>query len=148
MPIIGIALTSMKGTRNPSNLTGEIKINTTPRITNIEETELKPLDKKVLKIGFEFITLYEDDMGEIKIGGDMLLMDDRHDIVLKHWENNKLLHPDVAVEVFNALFSKCLLKSSMIAEDIQLPLPLNLPRVRANLTEATIDNRTERKKGK
>ncbi|MBU0898212.1 MAG: hypothetical protein KKB03_02355 [Nanoarchaeota archaeon] len=128
MPIIGISLNFIEAKKNDVKA-GEIKINSSPRIISIEETDLKPLDKKVLKIGFEFNTSY-DSAGEIKLGGDMLFMHEKQKEILEHWKNAKVLSQDIAVDVFNALFSKCLLKASMIAEELQLPLPLNLPRVK------------------
>ena len=147
MPIIGISLNSVEAKKNKAGPTGEININSTPRITSIEETDLKPLEKKVLNIAFEFLTTYGE-VGEIKLNGDILFMHDKHKEILEHWKNAKMLQQEVAVDVFNSLFAKCLLKSSMIAEELQLPLPLNIPRVRPEVAQQKQVDVKEEKKGK
>lgn len=144
MPILGISLNLVNAKKNIEAPSGEIKINSSPRILSVEETELKPLENKVLKIGFEFITTYSE-AAEIKLAGDMLFMHDKHKEILDHWKNAKVLSQDVAVEVFNALFAKCLLKSSILAEELQLPLPLNLPKVQPG-TGAPDESKQESKK--
>ncbi|MFH1444986.1 MAG: hypothetical protein ABIF08_00725 [Nanoarchaeota archaeon] len=147
MPIIGLSLNSVTAKRE-KDAKGEIKINSTPRINSIEEKTIEQLGKKVLSIGFDFITTY-DSLGEIKLSGDMLFTHDDQEKILKHWKENKILSQDAAVDVFNALFAKCLLKSSMIAEELQLPLPLTLPRVRpGTVVPDSEDKKTEDKKKK
>jgi predicted transcriptional regulator len=55
--------------------------------------------------------------------------------ILAQWKKDKTLPEDASVEVLNQLFRKCLLKVSNIAEELQLPIPIQIPRVSAKEKE-------------
>ena len=129
MPIIGMTLDSMQASRS-KGATGEIKVNSTPRVTNMREIQVSTLNKKALEMTFEFTTTYAPDIGEIKIGGNLLYLAKKNAPILKQWKDKKRIPEDVSVEVLNHLFRRCLLKIANIAEDLQLPPPLQIPRVR------------------
>lgn len=130
MPIIGFKFESMEAKKIKSNFGGEIKINSAPKITNITEVNVPTLKKKVLGFGFEFITKYDPEIGEIKITGEVLYMAENQAQILKGWKSKKNLPEKVNIEVLNHLFRQCLLKISNLADDLQLPPPIQLPKVR------------------
>ena len=129
MPIIGMTLDAMQASRK-KGASGEIKVNSTPRITEMKEVDVSTLNKKALDMKFEFTTTYAPDIGEIKIGGNLLYLAESNASILKQWKAKKQIPEDVSVEVLNHLFRRCLLKIANIAEDLQLPPPLQIPRVR------------------
>lgn len=130
MPVIGLSFTSMEAKRGKGTVKEEIKINSTPKITEVKEVKIPTLDKKALSLAFEFTTKYDPDIGEIKIGGDLVYVADKSAAVLKQWKEKKSLPENVSVEVLNHLFRRCLLKISNMAEDLQLPPPIQMPRVK------------------
>ena len=130
MPIVGFKFESMEARRNKAAAGGEIKINSTPKITSVKEINIPTLKKKALSLGFEFLTNYEPGIGEIKISGEVLYLTDRNAQILKKWKGKKVLPEKMNVEVLNHLFRQCLLKISNLADDLQLPPPIQLPRVR------------------
>jgi len=130
MPIIGFKFESMEAKRSKAGFGGEIKINSTPKITSVKEVNVPTIKKKVLGLGFEFTTKYDPGIGEIKITGEVLYLSDKNALLLKRWKSKKVLPENVNVEVLNHLFRQCLLKISNLADDLQLPPPIQLPRVR------------------
>jgi hypothetical protein len=130
MPIVGLSFSSIEA-RRKSMPTSEIKVNSIPKVKEIKEVELAGLDKSGLQLSFEFLTEYVPDIGSIKVEGEMLYVADNNLKILAQWKKDKTLPEDVSVEVLNQLFRKCLLKVSGLAEEIQLPIPIQIPRVAA-----------------
>ncbi len=130
MPIIGFKFDSLEAKRLKAAAGGEVKINSAPKITGIKEVNMPTLGKKVLELGFEFLTKYDPSIAEIKITGNVLYMSDKNAQVLKKWKDKKVMPDEMNIEVLNNLFRQCLLKIANMAEDLQLPPPIQLPRVR------------------
>ena len=132
MPIIGLSFNNFEGKRDKEqNLRAEIKVNSVPRINEVKEVSIPSIgNKKVLSLAFEFVTNYDPNVGEVKIGGDLLYMADNNAAILKEWKKDKKLPEKSSLEVLNYLFRRCLLKVSNIAEDLQLPPPIPMPRVK------------------
>ena len=130
MPIVGFKFESMEARREKAAAGGELKINSAPRITSVKEVDIPTLKKKVLGLGFEFLTKYDPGVGEIKIKGEVLYMSDKNAQVLKKWKDKKVLPDDMNIEILNNLFRQCLLKVSNLADDLQLPPPIQLPKVK------------------
>ena len=132
MPVIGLSFRGMEAKRNDAAIKGEIKVNSTPKITDVKEVSISALgDKKALSLSFEFLTKYDPDLAEIKINGEVVYMAEKNAPVLSEWKKKKSLPEDISVEVLNQLFRRCLLKIANMAEDLQLPPPMQIPRVKA-----------------
>lgn len=129
MPIIGMKLDSMEAMKGKSPERGEIKVNSTPKISSVKLITLPSIQKKVLALNFDFVTTYSPDIGEIKISGELLYLHDENAKILKQWTSKKMLPEATNIEVLNHLFRQCLLKVANIADDLQLPPPLAIPRV-------------------
>ena len=131
MPVIGLTFSSMEAKRGTAPPSDEIKVNSTPRVVDIKEINVATLKKKALSLSFEFVTTYSPNIGEIKIGGDILYLSDKNATILGQWKAKKKLPESVSVDILNHLFRRCLLKIANMAEDLQLPPPLQMPRVKA-----------------
>ncbi len=130
MPIIGMRFNAINASRLKSEITGEVKINSTPRILSVKEITIPALKKKALTFGFEFVTKYEPGFGEIKITGEIFYTSEKMNKIIDFWKKKKKLPQEIDIELLNHLFRQCLLKISNIAEDLQLPPPLRFPVVR------------------
>ncbi|MEM5798355.1 MAG: hypothetical protein QW703_00565 [Candidatus Aenigmatarchaeota archaeon] len=128
MPVIGLTIKSMSATRY-GTATGEIKINSTPKVNDVKEVTVGTLNRKALSFEFEFVTKYEPDMAEMKIEGELLYLADKNEPILKQWKSKKTIPEKVSVEILNHLFRRCLLKMANFADDLQLPPPIQIPRV-------------------
>jgi hypothetical protein len=120
----------MEAKRTGGTAKGEIKVNSTPRVNDIKEVDIASLNKKALSLKFEFITKYDPNIAEIKVGGELVYMAEKNEPILKQWKKEKSLPEEVSVEVLNHLFRRCLLKIDMMADDLQLPPPIQIPRVK------------------
>ena len=129
MAIIGYSIKSVIAERK-GNVSQQLNINSTPKITSVDKKEVNLGGKKeVLNIGFEFVTEYKPDVGRIKIVGELFYTGKNDKGVLKEWEKNKKLPIDVDAEVKNFLFRKCLTIGINLSEQLQLPPPLMFPIV-------------------
>jgi len=138
MPIVGFRFTSMEGKRmqDAPAIKGEIKVNSTPKITSVKEVNMPTFKQKAISVEFEFATNYDPKIAEIKITGDILYVPKNTVKVLKDWKNNKKLPDKINIEILNNMFRRCLIKISVIADDLQLPPPLQMPMVRPKGEEA------------
>lgn len=129
MPVIGIAFTSMEASRNQKPVQGEIQVNTTPKIIGVKEMDASSLKEKALSMEFEFETTYGPGIGKVVLKGDVAFMGDDNKATMAAWQKDKKLPEDISVEVLNHLFRKCLVKAAQLADDLQLPPPMNVPVV-------------------
>lgn len=130
MPVIGLNFKSFEAKREKDAIDGEIKINSTPKIIDIKEVDVSSLGKKALSLDFDFVTTYDPQIAKFRITGDILFLTDNNEGILKQWKKEKKLPDDASIEILNHLFRRCLLKLSSIADDLQLPPPIQIPRVR------------------
>ena len=131
MPVIAFQFNGIEGKRSNQPLKGDLKIHSTPKITEIKEVTLKSLGKKALGMKFEFKTFYTPEVGNITVDGMITFVDDKQDDILAQWKKDQSMPDDVSVEVLNALFRRCLLRVALLAEDLNLPPPLQFPLVKA-----------------
>ncbi len=131
MPIIGFSIKRMDARKDKEQAGAQITVNSTPNIIELKEVDIQSLGKKALSIQYEFVTRYETDVGTIKVEGDLLyLSDNGNKDILDKWKKDKTLPDHVSLEVLNTLFRRCLTKIVSLAEDLQLPPPVQFPLVR------------------
>ncbi len=129
MPIIGFSLKSVNGNATGKKADGDIKINSTPSVDGIKKKELNVAGlKDVLSIEFSFSTKYEPDIGDITITGEVIYQTDDAKNILALWGEKKI-DTKIAVDVVNVIFKKCLTKAITIADELNLPPPINFPVV-------------------
>ena len=129
MPIIGMTFDKLEANRtNPAN--GEIKVNSAPKVVGMREVTVETINKKAIDMQFEFRTSYAPNIGEIVVGGSLLYLAEKNLPILKQWKSKKTIPENVSLEVLNHLFRHCLLKIANLADDLQLPPPLQLPTVK------------------
>lgn len=131
MPVIGLNFTRMSGKKGTANAIGEIKVNYAPKFTEVKEVPLSRLNKKALSISFEFFAEYDPAVGEVQLEGNILYLAPKNQPLIAQWEKEKRLPDDLTVEVLNHLFRRCLVKIASIADDLQLPPPIQIPLVQA-----------------
>ena len=139
MPVIGLRFESFEGKREKMLENTPVKINSTPRITEIKEIDIPNVAKNALAFTFEFITSYDPDIGIIKVTGEVLAVEKNYQKILADWKKKKELPTEISTEVLNYLFRRCLLKISNIAEDLQLPPAVGFPKVKQTEKQESTD---------
>ncbi len=130
MPVIGMQLTKIEANRK-NNPTPGFKVESVPTIISVEEKDLPAIGSggKALAINFTFSVDYKPDIAGIKIAGEILYLEEGERVGAKTWAKSKSLPQDMMIEVYNTIFRKCLLKSLVLSDDMQLPPPLQIPVV-------------------
>ena len=129
MPIIGLSFNSIEAKKEGGRIQQEVKVNSTPMITDLKEVTVPNLTRKALSIEFEFLSNYEPNYARITIKGTVMYLGENNKEIVKEFEKNKRLPEKVSLEVLNYLFRNCLLKASILADDLQLPPPMPMPKI-------------------
>ena len=151
MPVVGFTINTIEAKRekNVPDTKEQLKINSTPKVTGIQEINLPSIGRKALVVEFDFSTTYTPNIGSIKVSGDLILVSEDNKKVLDAWEKNKSIPNDFYIEVMNYLFARCVLKILNLSDDLQLPPPLNLPFIaptQENAQQGKSDSEDEKEK--
>ncbi len=135
MPIVKINVHKVNAERSLKAKGGQIKINNNVSIKDVESLDFSVEGKKGLKFTFEFTCHYEPDLGKIDVEGQVLYVDEEAKVEEVHnsWKKNKKIPMDVMEQIVNAALHKGNIQAIKISEDISLPSPLPLPKVKPNL---------------
>lgn len=133
MTVIGFNFRKITAEKSPSALAGKINIANNVSLKNVEEVSV-PLGKdkhKALKFVYEFVTKYEPAVGNINIEGDILYLatKETHDKTLKEWKKDKKIDKDILNPLLNTILTRCSIKGLLISQDLNLPSPVQLPKV-------------------
>ena len=112
---------------------GKININNNVTIVNVEEKDLSlgNQKQKVLSFTFEFTSKYSPDIGNIKLVGNVLYMEDSKKVkeILDGWKKDKKLPKDVMSRILNVVLNKSNVQALILSEHVNLPPPIPLPKV-------------------
>jgi len=130
LPIIGYSITNVSANRKPVNQIDKLDINSSVKITNVEEKTITFPDKsEALGIRFEFNTTYKPELAKLEINGEVLFTDKSNKKTLELWKKKKALPENVDIEVKNFLFRRCLTIGINLTQELQLPPPVIFPMI-------------------
>lgn len=133
MTIIGFNFKKIHAEKSTSSVNGKVNIANNVSVKNVEATELPVGTKKqkALKFTYEYITTYEPNLGSINIEGDVLYLaaDGDVDKTLQGWKKNKKIDKEILTPILNTILTRCSIKGLLISQDLNLPSPLQLPKV-------------------
>lgn len=132
MTIVKINIHKVIAERNLESKGGQININNNVSITNVEDLAFDVEGKKGLKFTFAFNCSYEPDLGKIEVEGQILYVDTTAKIteVKDGWNKDKRIPMDVMEQVVNAALHKGNIQAIKISEEVMLPSPLPLPKIK------------------
>ena len=133
MTIVKINLHKVKAERNLDNKNGQIKINNNVSIKNVEDMSFSADGKKGLKFTFAFNCVYEPDVGSIEVEGQVFYVDEEKNIsqIKANWAAGKQVSMEVRESIVNAALHKGNIQAIKISEEVSLPSPLPLPKVKS-----------------
>lgn len=129
MPIVSLHLKEVEA-KKLMEPTGNVEINNKVGESNVREQDMPGLDKKGLAIEFKYMSQYmreKELIAEIRITGEALYIGDDCKDILNKWKKEGILPENVHLGVINTAFRRCSVKALVLAEDLQLPPPINLP---------------------
>lgn len=113
-----------KGTINIANNIG---------IVDVEKNDLQVGNTKQsgVKFNFEYKSSYEPDFASILLGGSVIYLSDDKKVkeLIDGWKSNKRIEKDVATQVINSILTKCNIQSILLANAVNLPPPVPMPKV-------------------
>ncbi|MBI2103144.1 hypothetical protein HYT55_04850 [Candidatus Woesearchaeota archaeon] len=139
MTIVKINLHKVNAERNLSAKGGQIKINNNVSIKDVEDLSFVVDGKKGLKVTFAFNCSYEPNLGKIDVEGQVLYVDGDKKVskAKAEWEKDKRIPAEVMEEIINAALHKGNIQAIKISEEVNLPSPLPLPKVKATAAPET-----------
>lgn len=132
MTIVKINLHKVHAERNLNSQGGQIRINNNVSLKDVESMAFAADGKKALKFNFAFNCQYEPDLGKIDVEGQVLFVDDEKkvDDIKKGWDKSKKIPMDVMEQIVNAALHKGNIQAIKVSEEVSLPSPLPLPKVK------------------
>ncbi len=109
---------------------GETNINYTSSLTDVEDAEVSSIDDEIARVSFDFGITYQqsgDDVAEMSFTGNVLWQGD--DGLVDDWDEDESIDEDVAAAVTNHIYRKCLTRAVGMADALELPSPVPMPRV-------------------
>jgi len=137
MTIVKINLHKVNAERKLDAKGGQIKINNNVSIKNVEDLSFAVEGKRGLKFTFTFNCTYEPGLGAIDVEGQVLYVEDEKKVeeVKKNWEKDKKVPMEIMEQIINAALHKGNIQAIKISEEIGLPSPLPLPKVKSGQPE-------------
>ncbi len=135
--IIGLNINTLKATRM-REVKGKIRISNKTDIKSVKEVTL-PSKEKVCNIEFEFQTEYAEGgkrVAIVQVEG-IVLYKGANKNILGSWKKDKKLPKEVILPVMNHILHVCSIKAITLSEQVNLPPPIPLLRVRKKEPEVT-----------
>ena len=133
MGIIGFNFSKFDCQRNSEEVKGGIGIKHNISIKSVDKTTLNVGSNKndVLKIKFAFDILYGEKLGKINVEGEVIYSDTKEIIeeTKKQWDKEQKLNDTVSQNVFKFIYNKAAVKVLEIADSLNLPSPIPLPKI-------------------
>ncbi|MFH1396728.1 MAG: hypothetical protein ABIG93_04985 [archaeon] len=138
MTIVKINLYKVSAERNLDARGGQIKINNNVGIKNVEDLNFNIPGKAGLKFTFTFNCKYEPGLGSINVEGQVFYADDEKKIkeIKEKWDKDKKVSVTIMEQIVNASLHKGNIQAIKISEEVGLPTPLPLPKVKTSRVPA------------
>ena len=128
MAIVGFSFSKIDAIQNKSKVTGQIEISHNVTIDSVVATKLNVGSgtNDVLSINFTFSVIYGSDLGHIKLSGDVVYGDTPEIVseTVKGWDHNKKLNELVNSVVSKFIYTKGIIKSLELSDNLNLPAPI------------------------
>ncbi|MDY6773928.1 MAG: hypothetical protein SVS85_01910 [Candidatus Nanohaloarchaea archaeon] len=128
--IVGFSIGSMEAEKHEMK-GGETNVNYSSSITDVEEAEVSSIDESIARISFELDIEYmqdEEEVAEMEFEGRVLWQGNAEQVI-EDWEEDEEIDEDVAAAVTNHIYRKCLTRAVGMADALELPSPVPMPRV-------------------
>lgn len=132
MAVVGFSINKML-TERKNAVRGKISIRNNVAIKNLERADLSfgKAKQEGLKYSFEFSCVYDPNIGQILIEGDVLDLQEKKvvDDALALWKKDKKLDAATMRTIMSTVFSKCNIQALILSRDMNLPppFPIGLP---------------------
>src|SRR3989338_2008665 len=112
---------------------GRISVVNNVKVTDVREGKMSAGEssRRALNMFFSYDTDYQPNAAVLSLQGSLLYSntDEVLNQVMESWKNEQKLPPEVREEIMNTVIARCTIKSLILADNFNLPPPINLPRL-------------------
>lgn len=129
MPVIDITFNKLEANRKTLDKpVDNIKVSNNSKVLKIEKKKLGNLGEGLV-IDFEFTTEYTPDIGSLKVGGSAVFHEKNLKELIDEQKGSIILKPKTFQEVQNFVLGAATMQALVLAKELRLPAPIQLPRV-------------------
>lgn len=149
MAVVGFNFTKVNAEVNQKS--GNAKINIKNNITikeiDVSESSFASKEQKMIRFVFEFKSEYKPDLGNIKLEGEVLMLEQQSkvDDIEKAWKKDRSVPKEIMQQVLSTALNKCNIQALILSQQINLPAPIPLPKVEAADPKASTSQDTQKK---
>lgn len=132
MTIVKINIHRVLAEKNLAAKAGQVSITSNVALKDVEDLAFSAEGKKGLKFTFTFNCQYKPELGKIEVEGQVLYVKSEEKIkeIKNMWDQEKKVPLDITEEIVNAALHKGNIQAIKISEEVNLPSPLPLPRLK------------------
>lgn len=132
MGVLGLKFNKLSVERlNPAK--GKISVNHNISVTEVDSVDLflGTAKQTVIKVEFKFTADYDPDVAKIAVEGSLTYYEkpDKVKECVDKWKKDKKMPDDILNDVLNSIVTKCNLEALFLAREVNLPPPIQLPKV-------------------
>ena len=128
--IVGFNIDSIEASKEKT-AQGNLQVNYTPKITDVESVTVNAFDEEVARIEFDFKVGYNaggKEAAKIEMSGNVLWKGNNEEIV-DSWEEDESLPESIEAKLMNELYRKLLSEAVGVADSLGLLPPIPTPTV-------------------
>lgn len=149
MAILSFGFTKIHVEKKTSS-TKQIKIQSGMNITDVKASEMiKDAKQKAFAVKFTFEIKYEPGVAVIELDGELIFLANQAlaKEVEAGWAKRKSLPKDLALTVFNRILHNCNVEALILSKEMNLPAPIQLPKVQAQREDGSKPSTKAKKVG-
>ena len=112
----------------------QINIKSGLKILDVVSSDMiKDAKQKAFVIKFGFDVKYEPEVGNINLEGELMYLasEDLAKKLEASWKKDKSMPKEVGMVVFNRILQNCNIEALILSREINLPAPIQLPKINA-----------------
>ena len=133
MPVAGFYYNKISAEKKKDQVKGDIKVKNDLILQSLILTEVDVGKKKqeIIKLTFDFTVEYQPGLGNIALGGILLLTESPENIksIMDIWKKEKRLPKEFAAKIINTILTKSNIKALELSQTVNLPPHIKLPVV-------------------
>ncbi|MFA6088434.1 MAG: hypothetical protein WC755_01095 [Candidatus Woesearchaeota archaeon] len=132
MAIVSISYNKIHAEKSKKHNNGQVSIKNNVAITNVSYGASNHTSQKAIIFEFSFSITYEPQVGVITIEGAVIDIEEEKKAkeIVDMWEKEKRIERDLTARVISIVIEKGYIKGILISQDLGLPSPVPLPKVR------------------
>ncbi len=134
MPIVGAQILKVEGEKKNTIFSGQVNIRNGLNFPKVEEVAaLNSKEQGGAAFHFNFVYDYEPEVAKMIVDGRVLYTGKKEDVkkLLENWVKNKILPPEIMENVANLAMNRANIECVKLADVLDLPCPLPIPRFKA-----------------